>query len=160
MRSFLKYWLPVLIWLGFIFIGSTDLMSAEHTARFLVPFLRWLKPDITAEAGVRVQFFVRKAAHLTEYAILAILFWRALRRGTNLRAKMSILFTAVWFACAIFAVSDEFHQSFVASRTAAYGDVFIDSGGALFGLLISAAFKRRRAKKVRRSDREIIDTPS
>jgi len=49
MRSFLKYWLPVLIWLCLIFIGSTDLMSAEQTSRFFVPFLRWLKPDVSPE---------------------------------------------------------------------------------------------------------------
>jgi len=144
MRVFLKYWLPVLIWLAVIFLGSTDLMSAEHTSRFLVPFLRWLKPDITAEAVVRVQFFVRKAAHLTEYAILAILFWRALRRGTNLRVQMSILFTAVWFACAIFAVSDEFHQSLVVWRTASAQDVLIDVCGAVVGPAIYLTVNRRK----------------
>ena len=35
---FVKYWLPPLLWLGVIFLGSTDLMSAEHTSRFIVPF--------------------------------------------------------------------------------------------------------------------------
>jgi hypothetical protein len=39
MRNFLKYWLPLLICLGVIFVGSTDLMSAEHTSRFIVPTL-------------------------------------------------------------------------------------------------------------------------
>ena len=68
--SFLKYWLPVLLWLGFIFIGSTDLMSAEHTSRFLIPFLLWLKPDISPEALAQVHFILRKLGHVTEYAIL------------------------------------------------------------------------------------------
>src|SRR6266699_719331 len=130
MRSFLKYWLPVLIWLCLIFIGSTDLMSTEQTSRIIRPLLRWLKPDISMETIAQVQFIVRKCAHLTEYAILALLLWRALRRGTSLKARTSILFIVVWLACAVFAASDEFHQSFVPSRTATLGDVLIDIWGA------------------------------
>ena len=49
-------------------------MSAEHTSRFLVPFLLWLKPGISVETVALIQFCVRKAAHLTEYAILALLY--------------------------------------------------------------------------------------
>ena len=63
---FVKYWLPLLLWLGVIFFGSTDLMSAEHTSRFIVPFLRWLKPDISPETLVSIHFIVRKCAHLGE----------------------------------------------------------------------------------------------
>jgi VanZ family protein len=152
--SFLKYWLPVLLWLGFIFIGSTDLMSAEHTSRFLIPFLLWLKPDISPEALAQVHFILRKLGHVTEYAILAMLFWRALRRETNPQIKAILrlrsgqtLFLSVWILCAIFAATDEYHQSFVASRTAAIGDMLIDDAGAIFGLLISAGFAKRRARK-------------
>ena len=145
MRFFLKYWLPLLIWLCVIFVGSTDLMSAEQTSRFLVPFLRWLKPDISTGALAQVHFFVRKLGHISEYAILAILLWRALRSGTNLRIKMSLLFVAVWLACGIFAAGDEFHQSFVPSRTASLLDVMIDLSGAFIGLAICFGFVRLRA---------------
>ena len=145
--SFLKYWLPVLIWLGFIFIGSTDLMSAEHTSRFLIPFLLWLKPDFSPEALAQVHFVLRKLGHVTEYAILAMLLWRALRHETNPQIKAILrlrsgqtLFLSVWILCAIFAATDEFHQSFVPSRGAAWSDVMIDSAGAIFGLLLYARF--------------------
>jgi VanZ family protein len=144
MRSFLKYWLPIVIWSAVIFIGSTDLMSAEHTSRIIAPLLRWLNPEISAEAIAEVQFCVRKAAHLTEYAILAMLLWRSLRLGTNLQMKMSILFITVWMGCAILAATDEFHQSFVPSRTASPIDVMIDICGALIGLTICWAFSMRR----------------
>ena len=77
MRSFLKNWLPVIVWVGVIFLGSTDLMSAEHTSRFIVPFLRWLKPDISAETLASIHFIVRKCTHVGEYAILALLLLRA-----------------------------------------------------------------------------------
>jgi VanZ family protein len=140
MKSFLKYWLPVLIWLGLIFVGSTDTLSAEQTSRFLVPFLRWLDPQISVATIAAVHLTVRKLGHITEYAILAMLLWRALRRGTRLQAKMSILFLLAWLAAAIFAVIDEFHQSFVPSRTASPVDVMIDICGAMIGLIICMMF--------------------
>ena len=136
MKSFLKYWLPVLIWLGLIVIGSTDLMSAEHTSRIIGPVLRSFNPDISAETIAQIQFVVRKTAHVMEYAILAALLWRALRAGVRWQTRMLRLFIAVWFVCAVFAASDEFHQSFVPSRTASPIDVMIDIFGALIGLVI------------------------
>ncbi|HVF70866.1 MAG TPA: VanZ family protein [Chthoniobacterales bacterium] len=135
MRGFLKLWLPVVAWLVFIFIGSTDLMSAEHTSRFIGPFLRWFAPDITDATIVSIQLFVRKCAHLTEYAILAALLYRGLRQGRD------GFFLAAAFAFVIAAICaslDEFHQSFVASRTGSPWDVMIDCLGAIIGLTICA----------------------
>ncbi len=147
MKSFLKYWLPVLIWLCVIFVGSTDVLSAEQTSRFLEPFLRWLKPDISSETFAQIHFFVRKLGHTSEYALLAIFLWRALRRGANLRVKMSILVVVVWFVCAILAATDEFHQSFIPSRTASPSDVMVDICGALVGLGICMMFALRTNRK-------------
>jgi VanZ family protein len=140
MKSFLKYWLPPFIWLAVIFVGSTEVMSAEQTSRFLVPFLRWLDPQISFATIAAIHFALRKLGHLTEYAIFAALLWRALRRGTRLQAKMSVLFLLAWLAAAIFAVFDEFHQSFVPSRTASPIDMMIDIFGAMIGLIICMMF--------------------
>ena len=126
----------MLIWLGLIVIGSTDLMSAEHTSRIIGPVLRSFNPDISAETIAQIQFVVRKTAHVMEYAILAALLWRGLRAGVRWQTRMLRLFIAVWFVCAVFAASDEFHQSFVPSRTASPIDVMIDIFGALIGLVI------------------------
>lgn len=147
MRRFLKYWLPLLIWMVVMFVGSTDLLSAEHTSRFIVPMLLWLKPDMSPQTIGSISFGVRKCAHVCEYAILALLLWRALRSGPTLRMKMSSLFGTVLVACAIFAASDEFHQSFVRSRTASVRDVLLDSLGAISGLLICASFMSLHHKK-------------
>ena len=149
MKSFLKYWLPLLIWLGVIFLGSTSLMSAEQTSRLIVPILLWLKPGMSPKTIWIILVIMRKCAHVTEYAILALLLWRALRSGPTLRTKLPTLFSAVLLACAVFAASDEFHQSFVKSRTPSVGDVLLDVVGALFGLLICASFARRHPKKAR-----------
>jgi uncharacterized protein YacL len=137
MKSFLKYWLPVFIWPVVIFAGSTEIFSAEQTSRYLVPFLRWLDPQISISTIVMIHFGLRKLGHLTEYAVLGALLWRALRSVRILRAKIPIVFVGAWVACTIFAVSDEFHQSLVPSRTSALSDVITDASGALIGLAIS-----------------------
>jgi VanZ family protein len=149
LKNFLKHWLPVLIWLGVIFLGSTDMLSAEHTSRFLVPFLRWIDPQISFATLNAIQLGIRKLGHLTEYAILAMLLWRALRSGTRWQMKMSILFLVAALASVIFAASDEFHQSFVPSRTASPNDVMIDICGALIGLLSCLMFAvRKRPERI------------
>jgi VanZ family protein len=148
MRNFLKYWLPLLIWLGVIFVGSTDLMSAEHTSRFIAPILLWLEPGMAQETIWTILVVVRKCAHLGEYAILAVLLWRALRSASPvLREKISILSGTVLLACTVFAASDEFHQSFVKTRTPSVRDVLLDVTGAVLGLSIGASFAHRCSKK-------------
>jgi VanZ family protein len=131
-----------------IFLGSTDALSAEHTSRFLVPFLHWLDPHMPFATIMSLQLLIRKLGHVTEYAILAILLWRALRGGRNFQAHFTLLFFVAWLACGLFAASDEFHQSFVPSRTSSVYDVMIDICGALIGLLICAALAGVGRKKL------------
>lgn len=138
-REFFKYWFPVIAWIIFIFIGSTDLMSAEHTSRFIGPFLRWFAPDISETTVASIQFVVRKCAHFAEYAILAALLCRALRQYLDRTLAALIVF----FVAAACAGLDEFHQSFVASRTASLWDVLIDCVGALAGIALYRRLIRR-----------------
>jgi len=140
MRRFLKYWLPVLLWSIFIFAGSTDLMSPEHTSRFLVPFLRWLAPDISDSAVWIIQLCVRKGAHLVEYAVLTALLFRAFQRG---RSDFWRTATLTLVAAIIYASLDEFHQTFVPSRTGMPWDVMVDSAGAIAALLLIRICVRR-----------------
>ena len=139
-RSPVKHWAPIIAWILLIFLASGDIMSAEHTSRFLVPFLRWLSPDISVETLAEIHFCVRKAAHVTEYAILAFLVSRAIFREANLKRAGAILFVGAWIACTSVAACDEFRQSFVESRGASPWDVMIDSAGAILGLLLYARF--------------------
>jgi VanZ family protein len=134
-RRFLKYWLPVLVWMIFIFVGSTDLLSAEHTSRYIGPFLRWFSPDVSDATIDSVQLVVRKLAHLTEYAILAALLFRALR-----------MFGVAFLVAAIYAALDEFHQSFVATRTASPWDVAIDCVGAIAGPVLYGLARKRKGR--------------
>ena len=141
-RRLVWYWMPVIAWMGLIFVASTDLMSGEHTSRFIGPFLRWLNADISPAAIEAVQLLVRKAAHVTEYAILAVLLFRALVGGGNRRTAHAWL---VIFLAGAYAAFDEYHQSFVASRTGSPRDVAIDVCGALVGVMLYCWFTGRRA---------------
>jgi VanZ family protein len=149
MKSFLKYWLPLLTWLVVIFVGSTSIMSAAQTSRYIVPFLLWLKPGMSPRAIWIILITIRKCAHVIEYAVLALLLWRALRSIPTLQTKSLMVIGAVLLGCALFAASDEFHQTFVKSRTPSVRDVLLDVTGALLGLLIGASFTRNRSKKFR-----------
>lgn len=134
--------MPVITWMLVIFAASTDMMSGEQTSRFIGPFLRWLVPDVPLATIAAAQFFVRKMAHITEYAVLAALLLRALTLGGRtpswFRAGLALMAAVSW------AAVDEFHQSFVASRTGSPKDVMIDAVGALIGLGVYAVIARWR----------------
>lgn len=83
----------------------------------------------------------RKMAHLTEYAILAVLLYRALHQGYQ--RKMIQAFRSSAAIAVIFAALDEFHQSFVASRTPSVTDVMIDAAGAGIGIVVLLMIHRR-----------------
>ena len=145
---FIRYWLPVLLWMALIFTLSTSVGSTRHTSRILGPILRWFNPDISDAAIQGVQTVVRKAGHMTEYALLALLLWRALHRAGpgevrpwNWRQAGLAVVMAV-----LFAASDEWHQSWVAEREGRASDVLIDASGALLGLCGVWTFGRRSGR--------------
>lgn len=151
MKSFLRYWLPILVWIAVIFFGSTDLMSAEHTSRFIVPFLLWLKPDISPDTLAWIHLIVRKGAHVGEYAILGLLFLRGATLITNLNWSVSILCLAVVATSLFVAVTDELHQTLVASRDASVTDIMIDTSGAFLGMLIGLTYRMNRSIRAKKT---------
>ena len=133
--------------MAIIFAGSTDLMSAEHTSRIIVPLLGWFFPTMSPLTVARVEFFLRKAAHVSEYAVLAVLLYRAFVH-TVFRARRALSAGVVLLSCVAYAASDEFHQSFVPSRTASLRDVMIDVFGATLAVLLywSIATRDRKSR--------------
>lgn len=144
----LRDWVPLFFWMGLIFFMSTDTGSATHTSRILEPLLRWLNPNISPAKIEQFHFVVRKCGHLGEYAVLAILCWRALMHFRSAQSCRSALKNAAiaWVICAGYAASDEFHQSFFSSRGASVRDVLIDSCGALIGLTVLMIIRSRRIR--------------
>ena len=131
-----------------IFSGSTDVMSSGRTSRFIGPFLRWLKPDISEQVIGQIQHAIRKAAHLTEYALLGFLLWRACRKPVKDDPRPWSWKHAIiaWSLATAYSATDEIHQAFVPSRQAQVGDVLIDMTGAGLGLLAVALWGRWRGK--------------
>jgi VanZ family protein len=152
--SFIWRYGPVAVWACFIFFASTDNLSAANTSRIIRPLLLWLSPGISEAAINEVHFLVRKTAHFMEYAVLALLAARALRTSARrgLKARWWLVSFAL-VACA--ALSDEYHQSFVPSRTASIYDSLLDMTGgaaALAGFALWLAVRRRKSGGASRLD--------
>ena len=134
--------------MALIFGLSTNAGSPRNTSRFIDPIVRWLVPGISDEAVGRVVTVVRKSAHVTEYAVLALLCWRARRKpehGNNRPWRWREAGFALMLAV-LFSITDEWHQSFVPSREGSARDVLIDSAGATLGLLAMWRFGRWRGR--------------
>jgi len=132
-----------------MFTASSDLGSSEHTGSLLEPLLRFFAPNLAPETFELIHVAIRKTAHLTEYAILAALLFRALlatsgNRPPATRWRVALL---AWLLAAAFATSDEFHQTFVDSRGPSASDVLIDATGAAVGLALVVAASRARRRR-------------
>jgi VanZ family protein len=125
-----------------ISFASSNEFSAINTSRVVRPLLLWLFPNISEESIRLAHFLVRKAAHITEYAILG---WLAARAFTG--SSREFLRQRWWIAglllIALQALLDEYHQSFVPSRTGSLCDSGIDIAGGVIGLIGFAYFRWR-----------------
>ena len=133
---------PLVLWLLFISFASTAEFSAVNTNTILRPIVLWFYPTLSEAKVAAIHFLLRKAGHFSEYAVLAFLARRAFI--TSSRAWLG----QHWFESAllllvIYALLDEYHQSFVPSRTASIYDSAIDVAGGLTVLLIFALYEAR-----------------
>ena len=137
---------PLIIWAALIFIGSSNLLSSSQTSAFLVRPLRSLFPSASDTTLATIHFLVRKAAHLTEYFILAVLAARAFRTSSRefLRTRwfsVSLLLVVAYSLC------DEFRQSFASSRSASIYDSMIDIAGGAAAIAVVALWRRRLGER-------------
>lgn len=134
-----RYWLPAALWTGVILLASSDFFSAAHSGASLQTLISAiLGHALPAAQFDRIHFFVRKSAHLTEYTILGALLFRAVR-GERLQFRVQWSAIAVLLAAVVASV-DEWHQTFIPSRTGAVSDVVLDTAGAIVAqILIRAA---------------------
>jgi VanZ family protein len=137
LRAFSKYWLPLLAWMVLIFTGSSDAKSYQHSSLLIEPLLHWLFPQMSQPHIEAIHHLIRKCGHLTEYAVLALLLWRAVRKPVKNDSRpwnwQEARFELLLVMC--YAATDEFHQSFVPNRTSLVSDVLIDTVGGAVALL-------------------------
>ena len=134
-RNFIKYWFPVILWMGVIFWMSTGMFSSENTSHIIGPLLDYLFPSISPQAEDLIHGLIRKTGHLTEYFILGLFFFRAFRGESLQKWHLRWTIYAI-IGVALYALSDEFHQAFVATRTASIVDVIIDSAGGVLSQIV------------------------
>jgi VanZ family protein len=118
MAKKISRWACVIAWMAVIFYFSAQPHSGELTKHYL--------------GGFNVP--IRKAAHMTEYAMLFLLSrWATFgtTSDTSVQAWLPALLS-VAYAC-----TDEFHQSFVPGRSAQFSDVLVDSSGIFIAWLLT-----------------------
>jgi VanZ family protein len=107
-----------------IFIFSTSTFNDRVTGSVLGRVLDLFWTGYTHRELMYINFLVRKSAHVAVYAVLALLWFRALAYGAGYDRKKAML--AALLIVTVVAASDEFHQSFVHGRTAKKSDVALD----------------------------------
>lgn len=125
--SFLKYWLPVLIWASVIFLFSSH-------------------PTRKATEIYWQDFILKKLAHVIEYAIFTILLYRALINA-GIRRRDGAL--AALVLAILYGMSDEFHQSFIPGREPTIRDVFFDSLGSSLAIYWLIRILPKSGRKIR-----------
>lgn len=136
-------WILVVIWMILIYMLSAQpVAQSSNLSGGVTGFVMGINTE-NAKFH-QLDHLVRKNAHLFNYMILGIVVMSAmLRSGISGHKVKAIAFSL----CALFAVSDEFHQLFVSGRGATGKDVLIDSVGTLIGIglysLIARLIKRR-----------------
>ncbi|MCR1961515.1 VanZ family protein [Thomasclavelia cocleata] len=133
----LKYFIPAIIWMIFIFIMShTNGNESSNQSNFIVKIvLEFI--NINHET---LSFMIRKIAHMSEYAILLLFIYYGLYKTITYKYQLLISLLITF----IYACSDEFHQLFIPGRSGQFMDVLIDTSGALIMLLIIYLWQKRK----------------
>ncbi len=117
----LTRWLPVVLWAAIILMASNDALSSTSTAGLF-------QRTFGFSLGFWPHAIIRKCGHLFEYAVLALLAWRA-------SGRLGVAVAVAFFV----AVVDETKQSFTLARTGSVWDVLLDTSGAF---LATVAWRR------------------
>lgn len=136
LRKLVLYWFPVLLWMAVIFSASGDSNSMDHSSRIIGPIIKFLFPDISHQGFLRGILIGRKFAHVGVYAVLSALLWVAFMGTFEIKPDKWNWRPVLWTLglIAIYAVSDEIHQTFVPTRQGTAMDVLIDLGGATLAI--------------------------
>lgn len=152
-KQILKMWIAAGLWLTVIAIESTSYLSAEETSRYLYPILHFLL-GLDMKRFVVWHHYIRKTGHFVGYFILSVLLFRAWKATLRMPAWWSPRWAGIaFFMSAAVASLDEWHQTYLPSRTGLFSDVLLDSSAALTAQVVIFLFLRWRAQKAKLADR-------
>ncbi len=143
-RNF-RHWAPVFLWMGVIFFMSTGVFSEQNTSLIIEPVLQLFAPSLSQHQIKMIHDLIRKAGHVTEYFIFGLLLFRAFYGSSAEKRTWRWAVLSAVFA-ALYAASDEFHQSFVATRTPSVLDVGIDTAAGILAQGVSLLCYHRRKR--------------
>lgn len=141
------FWAFLVLWLGSAYFG------VESTRHVVAPILKWLAPTASPRGLEAAHMLFRKLTHLSEYGLLALLWFRALLASPDRSPRF-----AAWLAlgvCLTCAFLDEAHQSMLLTRTGSARDLVLDAAGALAVLIVS----RSRVEAADRSGWVVVSAP-
>ncbi len=150
-KQVLKCWIAAFLWLAVIALESTDWGSADNTSRILYPLLHFLMGIDLVRFAVW-HHRIRKIGHFVGYFALSLLLFRAWKATLRLpgAGAWALRWAAIaFFMSALVASLDEWHQTFLPSRTGAIRDVFLDSSAALTAQVLIFLFLSRKRPSLR-----------
>ena len=140
-KHFFSYWFPVMVWIGFTFWMSTGTFASSHTSLIIEPLVRFFLRHASDDTIHFLHHIIRKLAHVTEYFVLGLLLFRAIRSELHEMRMRRFVFYGL-LALALSAGLDEYHQTFNPTRTASAADVGIDLFGGFLGLCTMVLWNR------------------
>jgi len=135
--------------MGLIAVESTNLLSADNTSRILYPIFHFFT-GVDAVRFVVWDYYIRKVGHFVGYFGLSILLfwaWKATLPAGDGR-KWAVRWAGIAFFMSVLVASlDEWHQTYLISRTGTVRDVFLDSSGILAAQLLIFIFSKRHSSR-------------
>jgi VanZ family protein len=139
-KHLLKAWIAAGLWILLIAIESTSYLSSANTSRILYPILHFLLGLDLAHFEVW-HHYIRKTGHFVGYFMLSFLLFRAWRATLRSSSLWAPRWAGIAFVMSAFVASmDEWHQTFIPSRTGRVSDVILDSTAALIAQITIYAF--------------------
>ena len=146
-----REWTAAILWLILIAIESSPWLSAQNTGHVLYQLLASFFGPVNASGVSVANIVLRKVGHVTGYSILSWLLFRAWR--ATLGSYRAVAWALSWSVIAFFMTAavaslDEWHQTFLPSRTGAIHDVYLDSASALAVQILLFVILRKRGAAV------------
>ena len=144
----MRAWWPAVVWIAIIAVESTDLFSSEHTGGMLYRLLTHLFRHVNFYKFLVFHHYLRKTGHVVGYGMLSLLLLRGWR--VTLGRVPALLLRATllsWLGTLFVSAMDEWHQSYIPSRTGTVWDVALDTVAGV-GFLVVAYLRLRRSDTV------------
>jgi len=140
----LRAWWPALVWIGLIAFESTDFFSSRNTGTVLYSLLTRLFGQVDFYKFLVFHHYLRKTGHVVGYGVLSLLLLRGWR-ATLGRVHALLLRAALlsWLGTVFVAAMDEWHQSYIPSRTGTVRDVALDTVAGVAFLVVAYFWLRR-----------------